>query len=129
MTVVDDTTSGGHDTIAGCCSSWSNEMLYGVPNAPGCRENFLAALAKYDMGWTDIVPNVNFFCSVPVYEDGHTESTVFVDGSSSAGDYIELRAEINVLAVVSNCPQVNNPCNSGNPTDIRIQIFSPHAID
>ncbi len=129
MTVVEDTTPGGHDTIAGCCSSWSNEMLYGVPNAPGCRENFLDALSKHGLGWTDIVPNINFFCSVPVHEDGSTEQSVFVDGNSVAGDYIELRAETNVLAVISNCPQVNNPCNSGNPTQIRVQVFSPHSID
>ena len=129
MTVVEDTTPGGHDTIAGCCSSWSNEMLYGVPNAPGCRENFLDALSKHGLGWTDIVPNINFFCSVPVHEDGRTEQSVFVDGHSVAGDYIELRAETNVLAVISNCPQVNNPCNSGNPTEIRVQVFSPHSID
>ncbi len=129
MKVVEDTTPGGHDTIAGCCSSWSNEMLYGVSGAPGCRENFLAALSNHDLGWTDIVPNINFFCSVPVHEDGSTEQTVFVDGPSVAGDYVELRAETNVLAIISNCPQVNNPCNSGNPTEIRVQVFSAHSID
>jgi urea carboxylase-associated protein 1 len=123
MTVVEDTTKGGHDTIAGCCSAWSNELLYGVPNVPGCRENFLSALAKHDLGWQDIVPNINFFCSVPVYEDGHTEDSVFVNGRSVAGDYVELRAETDVLAIISNCPQVNNPCNSGNPTEIRVQVY------
>ena len=125
MTVIADTSSGRHDTIAGCCSSWSNEMLYRVSNARGCRENFLDALAKHGMGWRDIVPNINFFCSVPVYENGSTESSVFVEGPSVAGDYIELRAESNVLAIISNCPQVNNPCNSGNPTQIRLQVFAP----
>ena len=123
MTVVEDTTKSGHDTIAGCCSAWSNEMLYGVSNVPGCRENFLSALARHDLGWQDIVPNINFFCSVPVYEDGHTEDSVFVNGRSVAGDYVELRAETDVLAVISNCPQVNNPCNSGNPTEIRVQVY------
>ena len=98
-------------------------MLYGVPNVPGCRENFLSALARHDLGWQDIVPNINFFCSVPVYEDGHTEDSVFVNGRSVAGDYVELRAETDVLAIISNCPQVNNPCNSGNPTEIRVQVY------
>ncbi len=124
MTVVADTTAGRHDTIAGCCSSWSNEMLYGVPGVPGCRENFLAALAEHDMGWRDIVPNINFFCSVPVYDDGTMEKSVFVPGPSTPGDFIELRAETSVLAVISNCPQVNNPCNSGEPTEIRVQVIS-----
>lgn len=122
MTMVEDTTPGGHDTIAGCCSSWSNQMLYGVSGIPGCRENFLAALSEYGLGWRDIVPNINFFCSVPVYEDGHTEKSVFVNGNSAADDYVMLQAESDVLAVISNCPQVNNPCNSGNPTEIRIEV-------
>lgn len=124
MTVVADTTVGGHDTIAGCCSSWSNEMLYGVSQTPGCRENFLTALAEHNLGWRDIVPNINFFCSVPVYPNGSMEQSVFIPGSSVAGDSIELRAETKVLAIISNCPQVNNPCNSGQPTPIRVQVFS-----
>ena len=123
ITVVEDTTPGGHDTIAGCCSSWSNEMLYGVAGVPGCRENFLGALSHYGLGWRDIVPNINLFCSVPVHEDGHTESSVFVTGPSVAGDSVMMRAETDVLAIISNCPQVNNPCNSGNPTEIQVEVF------
>ena len=123
ITVVEDTTPGGHDTIAGCCSSWSNEMLYGVAGVPGCRENFLGALSHYGLGWRDIVPNINLFCSVPVHEDGHTESSVFVTGPSVAGDSVTMRAETDVLAIISNCPQVNNPCNSGNPTEIQVEVF------
>ena len=101
-------------------------MLYGVSSVPGCRENFLAALNEHQMGWSDMVPNINFFCSVPVYEDGRMDESVFVPGPSVAGDYIELRAEASVLAIISNCPQVNNPCNSGNPTEIRVQVYAPH---
>ncbi len=125
MTVVEDTVEG-HDTIAGCCSSWSNKMLYGVENAPGCRENFLSALEQYGLGWQAVVPNINFFCSVPVSEDGMTADGVFVEGDSKPGDFVELRAEMNVLAVIANCPQVNNPCNSGAPTPIRVQVKNPN---
>ena len=124
MTVTEDTTHSGHDTIAGCCSSWSNEMLYAVPDAAGCRENFLKSLSKYNRGWRDIVPNINFFCTVPIHGDGSTEESVFVEGCSVAGDYIDLRAEMDVLVIISNCPQVNNPCNSGQPTDIQIKIYN-----
>lgn len=99
-------------------------MLYSVPDTPGCRENFLKSLAKYDRGWRDVVPNINFFCTVPVYDDGATEESVFVEGSSVAGDYIELCAEMDVLVIISNCPQVNNPCNSGKPTDIELKIYN-----
>lgn len=122
FTVVRD-LYGGHDTIGGCCSAPSNKLLYDVKDSPGCRENFLAALKTYGMGRQDIVPNINFFCNVPVNNERGLARTVFVDGESSAGTYVELRAEMNALAVVSNCPQVNNPCNQGNPTPIRITVL------
>ena len=111
----------GHDTIAGCCSAPSNKMLYGVENVPGCRENFLSALAEHGLGRKDIVPNINFFCDVPV-NDNRMAANVFVPGASKPGDYVSLQAQMRVLAVISNCPQVNNPCNSGNPTDIRVVV-------
>ena len=114
---------GGHDTIGGCCSAPSNKLLYDVKDSPGCRENFLSALKTYEMGRQDIVPNINFFCNVPVTDEQELAPTVFVDGLCSAGTYVELRAEMNALAVVSNCPQVNNPCNGKNPTAIRIMVF------
>ena len=124
MTVTADSTVNGHDTIAGCCSSWSNEMLYGVTDVPGCRENFLNVLSKYELGWRDIVPNINFFCNVPIYENGNTAQSVFVNGASVAGDYVELRAQMDyVLVVISNCPQVNNPCNNGTPSDILVEVL------
>ena len=121
MTLVADTV-GGHDTIGGCCSAPSNRMLYGVKGIPGCRENFLAALQEHGGEWRDIVPNVNFFCDVPVGRGGALQDGVFVEGRSKPGDYVVLRAEMPILAVVSNCPQVNNPCNDGVPTPIRISI-------
>ena len=112
---------GGHDTIGGCCSAPSNEMLYGVKNVPGCRENFLSALSGHELGRKDIVPNINFFCDVPV-NSNLMAPNVFVEGASKPGDYVSLQAKMNALAVISNCPQMNNPCNSGKPTDIRVII-------
>ncbi len=126
MSVIGD-TCGGHDTIGGCCSAWSNAMLYGVEGQPGCRENFLSAIEPHDLGWRDVVPNVNFFCAVPVREDGALAPSVFVDGASVAGDYVELRADMRVLAALSNCPQINNPCNDGVPGPVRVIIHQPVA--
>ena len=116
---------GWHDTIAGCCSAPSNAMLYGVEDCPGCRENFLAVLASHGLGWRDIVPNVNFFCTVPVDADGRLADTVFEEGRSAPGDHVSLRAEMDALAAISNCPQVNNPCTDGNPTPIRVIVRAP----
>ena len=122
FTIVGDSV-GGHDTIGGCCSGPSNQMLYGVRDCPGCRENFLAALGRHGLGRKDIVANINFFCDVPVGDDRKLADTVFVPSRSKAGDYVDLRAEMDALAVVSNCPQVNNPCNEGKPTPIRVAIW------
>ncbi len=119
MFVIVEDQFGGHDTIGGCCSAPSNQMLYGVANCPGCRENFLTGLGRHGLGRRDIVPNVNFFMRVPVTADG---SAAVALGVSPPGCQVALRAEMDALAVISNCPQINNPCNNFNPTPIRVQI-------
>jgi hypothetical protein len=116
--IVED-SYGSHDTIGGCCSAPSNLMLYGVPDCPGCRENFLAALAKFDMGRRDVVPNVNFFMRVPVERGG---TAAIARGDSPAGSYVELEAAMDAIVAISNCPQINNPANDYNPTPIRVVI-------
>jgi urea carboxylase-associated protein 1 len=121
FTITGDTFNG-HDTIGGCCSEVSNEMLYGVAGTSGCRENFLKGLESFGLSRRDIVPNINFFCDVPVDNDRALNDTVFVPSKAQAGARVTLRAEMNALAVISNCPQVNNPCNHGNPTEIEIRI-------
>ena len=120
---ITEDTCGIHDTIGGCCSAPSNEMLYGVTDCPGCRENFLSALEAFGLGRNDIVPNINFFCNVPVYDEGRLADSVFVESRSKPGNYVELRAEMDALAVISNCPQINNPCNAGEPTAIRVVVL------
>ncbi len=124
FTITED-TCGTHDTIGGCCSAPSNEMLYGVVDCPGCRENFLSVLAEFGLGRKDIVPNINFFCNVPVIGEARLADSVFVESRSEPGDYVELRAEMDALAVISNCPQVNNPCNAGQPSAIGLMVLEP----
>jgi urea carboxylase-associated protein 1 len=119
FTIVADTMGGGHDTIGGCCSAASNLFRYKVPDTPSCYANFLRALAPHGLGEKDVVANINFFMNVPVLADG---TMGIVDGRSKPGDYVELRAESRVLAVVSNCPQTRNPCNGFNPTPIRVVV-------
>jgi len=118
FTIVED-QFGGHDTIGGCCSAPSNKLLYGVENCPGCRENFLAGLGAHGLGRKDIVPNINWFMRVPVMTDG---GAAIAQGISPPGCQVALWAEMDALAVISNCPQVNNPCNNFNPTPIRVEI-------
>jgi urea carboxylase-associated protein 1 len=121
MTIVED-TCGWNDTVAGCCSVPSNQLLYGAKSSVGCRENFLKELQKHRLGRRDIVANLNFFCRVPVQEDSALASTTFLEAPSKPGDLISLRAEMDVLAVISNCPQINNPCSGGNPSTVKVTI-------
>jgi len=121
MTIVED-TCGWNDTVAGCCSVPSNQLLYEAKSTVGCRENFLKELQKHHLGRRDIVPNLNFFCRVPVQQDGALASHTFVEAPSKPGDLISLRAEMDVLAVISNCPQINNPCSGGKPTAVKVTI-------
>lgn len=114
-------TCGRHDTIGGCCSRESNFVRYGVTEGPNCRDNFLAALAKFGLGKKDIVANLNFFMYVPITAQG---GMAIVDGLSKPGDYIDLRAQMDVLVALSNCPQMNNPANNYNPTPIRVTVRS-----
>ncbi len=118
-------TCGFHDTIGGCCSEPSNLMLYGVAGVPGCRENFLRALSGFGLGRKDIVPNLNFFCNVPVKPGNRLAASTFEDGPSRPGDYIDLRAEMDAIVAISNCPQVNNPAAGLRPTPIRIAVWAP----
>jgi urea carboxylase-associated protein 1 len=123
ITIVAD-TCGKHDTIGGCCSAALNTFRYGVGYQHNCRDNFLAELKKYGMGPKDIPANVNFFMYVPVGENGEMDMGPSI---SKPGDYVDLRADSDVLAVISNCPQMNNPVNDYNPTPIRICIWNPQV--
>jgi hypothetical protein len=122
-TIVAD-TCGRHDTLGGACAAESNQVRYALEKRPmhNCRDNYLLALAEsdYDMGKRDLTSNINFFMNVPVTPDGRL---TFEDGISEAGKYVELRAEMDLIVLVSNCPQLNNPCNAYNPTPVRMLIW------
>ena len=127
LTVVAD-TCGRHDTLGGACAAESNQVRYALEKRPmhNCRDNYLLALAEspYEMGKRDLTSNVNFFMNVPVTPEG---ALTFEDGISDAGKYVELRAEMDLIVLVSNCPQLNNPCNAYNPTPARMLIWDPPA--
>ncbi|MBL8673079.1 MAG: DUF1989 domain-containing protein [Alphaproteobacteria bacterium] len=121
LTVIADTV-GRHDTLYGCCSRPNNVLRYGKPGDGSCYDNFLAVLGKFGLGRSEIVGNVNFFMCVPVGPDG---KAMVVDGVSQPGSYVDLRAETDVLAVLSNCPQMLNPCNGYDPSPIRAIVRRP----
>ncbi|MGA2638045.1 urea amidolyase associated protein UAAP2 [Methylocella sp.] len=121
LAVVGD-SCGLHDTSAGACSCESNTVRFGhhTRYMHACRENFALEIGKYGMGKRDLVSNINFFMNVPIEPSGEL---AIVDGVSAPGGYVDLKAEMDVLCLFSNCPQVNNPCNGFNPTPIRVMIF------
>jgi len=123
LTIVAD-TCGRHDTLGGACANESNMVRYAIEkrHMHACRSSFLKAVLEWDHGMTkrDIANNINFFMNVPVTPEG---KLTFEDGISEAGRYVEMRAETDVLALISNCPQLNNPCNAYNPTPVEILIW------
>jgi urea carboxylase-associated protein 1 len=123
MTIVED-QCGRHDTIGGACSRESNTLRYGFHTAHqhACVENFLTEGARWGLGKRDLVSNINFYMNVPVEEDG---TLGIVDGISAPGLMVRLRAEMNTLVLVSNCPQINNPCNGFDPTPVRMVVATP----
>ena len=123
LSIVAD-TCGRHDTLGGACASESNTVRYGqhTRHMHSCRDNFLSAIAAsgLPLDKRDITSNINFFMNVPVTPEGRL---TFEDGISAGGKYVELRAEMDVLCLISNCPQLNNPCNAYNPTPIRLLVW------
>lgn len=123
LTIVAD-TCGRHDTLGGACSRESNTMRYALDKEymHACRDSFIRGAQECgcELGKRDITCNINFFMNVPVTPDGQL---TFADGVSDKGKYVELRAERDVIALISNCPQLNNPCNAYNPTPIEVIIW------
>ncbi|MBU2991884.1 DUF1989 domain-containing protein [Octadecabacter sp. 1_MG-2023] len=123
MTVVRDAV-GAHDTSAGACSCEANTVRFGheVRHLHACRDNFVTEAAKWGMEKRDIVANVNFFMNVPIEPTG---ALAISDGLSAPGNSLDLRAEMDVICLISNCPQINNPCNGFNPTPVNVLIWTP----
>lgn len=127
LTITAD-TCGRHDTLGGACSKESNQTRYSLDKRSmhACREVFLRGANAWSLRTgkvldkRDLTANINFFMNVPVTPEGGLE---FADGVSEAGKYVELRAEMDVLLVISNCPQLNNPCNAYNPTPVEVLVW------
>ncbi len=128
LTVTADTV-GRHDTLGGACATESNTVRYALEKFAmhACRDSFLLAVAEnehYGLDKRDIAHNINFFMNVPVTAEG---GLTFADGLSAPGKYVEMRAEMDVIVLISNCPQLNNPCNAYNPTPVEVLIWDAGA--
>jgi uncharacterized protein len=124
-TIVAD-TCGRHDTLGGACATESNTVRYSLEKRcmHACRDSWMLAIAEHPefrISKRDITHNINFFMNVPVTPEG---GLTFADGISAPGKYVELKAEMDIVMLVSNCPQLNNPCNGYNPTPIEILVWN-----
>jgi len=128
MLAITADTCGRHDTLGGACACESNTVRYGhgTKHMHACRQSFLLGLATwpgagFDLNKRDIPANINFFMNVPVTPEGRLQ---FEDGVSAGGKYVEMKAVMDVVCLLSNCPQLNNPCNGYNPTPIEVLIWN-----
>jgi urea carboxylase-associated protein 1 len=126
--IVADTV-GRHDTLGGACASESNTVRYALDKRTmhACRDSYLLAVARHDglgLGKRDLSHNINFFMNVPVTTDG---GLTFADGLSGPGHYVEMRAGMDIIVLISNCPQLNNPCNAYNPTPLEVLIWDSNV--
>ncbi len=128
LTIVAD-TCGRHDTLGGACAAESNMVRYDLDKRymHACRNTFLLGALAWGRGLEkrDLTSNINFFMNVPVTPEG---GLTFEDGISDPGKYVELRSEMDTLIVISNCPQLNNPCNGYNPTPVEVLIWDAHVL-
>lgn len=118
-------TCGRHDTLGGACATESNTVRYSIDKKcmHACRDSWLLAVAEneqFGMSKRDITHNINFFMNVPVTAEG---GLTFTDGISGAGKYVELKAHMDTIVLMSNCPQLNNPCNAYNPTPVEVIVW------
>ena len=125
LTIVAD-TCGRHDTLGGACATESNMVRYAIEKRymHACRQSFVKAAIQWGRGLSkrDLTSNINFFMNVALTPEG---GLTFEDGISGPGKYVEMRAEMDVLAIISNCPQLNNPCNGYDPTPVEVLIWDP----
>jgi uncharacterized protein len=121
---ITEDTCGRHDTLGGACSQESNMVRYAIDKRSmhACRQSFLRAMLAWGNGLEkrDLAHNINFFMNVPVTPDG---GLTFEDGISEPGKYVQVRAAMDILVLVSNCPQLNNPCNAYNPTPVQMLVW------
>ncbi len=119
-------TVGRHDTLGGACAAESNTVRYALEKRTmhSCRDSYLLAAAQQDhlgISKRDLSHNINFFMNVPVTREG---GLMFADGLSGPGHYVEIRAAMDIIVLISNCPQLNNPCNAYNPTPLEVLIWN-----
>jgi len=126
LSITDDSV-GWHDPLGGISNQQLVEKKYGRANYQefrndchkNARDSYLIEIGKWDLGPRDLMASINFFSRVQVGDDGQMS---FIPGTSKSGDYVELRAEMNVLIVLNTCQHPLDPSPEYQPKAVRVAI-------
>lgn len=127
LSLIED-TSGAHDLMVGGSTPASTFAAFGTTTR-NTQENFLAAASKIGLDFRDIPPCVTFFAPVSLDDAGRFR---WLEGPKRAGDFVDLRAEMNIIIVASNCPHPLDPARpaaTGSVTLIKYRAAAPAADD
>ncbi len=119
MTILDYSNAESH-AYGAMCSEELNRRRYGLPGTRNCRDNLTLALAPWGLNRRQIPYAFKPFMRVVVSPDGTMQ---IQEPTSQPGDFYDLRAEMDLVVAVSNCPQENNPCNGFKPTPLGIILY------
>jgi len=117
---ITEDTAGLNDPLGGC-SNLATNSKYGEGDFKNSRDNFLLALTKRNLGKKDIMPNLNLFTRIAVDPDGKLS---WAEKTAQPGDFIDLRAEMNVLVVISNTPHILDPSTTYDPKPIQVTVWN-----
>lgn len=125
-------TCGWHDTICGVSDADDIKNKYGEHSFQDYhnnmyrsgRDSLLVEIGKWGLGKRDLAANVNFFSKVVSNEHGDLE---FINNHSKAGDFVDLRAEMNVLVILSSVPHVLDPAPGFAPKRVQLSVMRTPA--
>ena len=122
LTLVEDTSGGIHDTLLAACDRYRYELLGVQEYHDNCTDNLAAAMSELGLTPPETPSPWNLFMNIPVAPDG---SMTFEPPVSKPGDYVILRAEMDLVIAFSACPQDIVPINGVDciPTEAHFQVF------
>jgi len=118
LTVVEDTV-GVHDMLFPPCSGFLYRHVFGVEGKTGCREHLASVLEPHGIGFDRVTDPFNVFMNTAIDEEGRM---AIYPPRSGSGDYLELRAEIDLIVAVSACAADVNACNGPECTRIGVSV-------
>jgi uncharacterized protein len=121
LTVVEDTVRNHWGNMGGRCTARLYELRDGLTEHRSCQENLADALAPYGVDGDDIIDVFNVFMDVELTPDGGFRIR---PTKVTRDDYIDLRAEMDILAAISACPANTSPTNAGTTKPLGIRIFA-----